>query len=154
MKVIRRNAWYRGWAGFVVSVALIVSLFILALVGIGMLNQRSSVNDASDDIVTFSCHPSWNGEAFTIAANVDVTDGMCQDEAVIVANALFNNTMSQMVLRQLKSAQIDALGIWTVEFSWEYSTMKPEGYSTENLGHWFRAVIDPFNRAIVYDRCK
>lgn len=119
---------------------------MLTLAGIHVLSQKPSGNNASDDLAAFSCHPSWDAEAFTIVVNVDLTDGMNQDEAILVANTLFDKALAQTVLHQFKSAEVDDLGVWKVELTW--------GYSTEDLGHWFEAGIDPFNQTIVYNRCR
>ncbi len=146
VKSSRKGAWFRGTAGFFLSVALITSVVFLTLVGIQVLSQKPYENNASNDLIAFSCHPSWDGEAITIVVNINLTDGMNQDEAVLVANTLFDKALGQVVLHQLKSAEVDELGIWKVELTW--------GYSTEDLGHWFEAGIDPFNRTIVYNRCR
>jgi hypothetical protein len=71
---------------------------------------------------------------------------MNRDEAVKVATKVFNVTMGQNVLHQFRSANEDEKEIWTIELTW--------GYSIQDLGHWFEAVIDPFNQTVVYDRCK
>jgi hypothetical protein len=116
------------------------------LIGIHILSQKPSDNNDSDDLVAFSCHLSGHQEAFTMAVDVDLTDGMDQDEAVFVASTLFDNALGQAVLHQFKSAEVDELGTWKVELAW--------GYATEGLGHWFEAEIDSLNRTIVYNHCK
>jgi hypothetical protein len=72
---------------------------------------------------------------------------MNRDEAVLVADTLFDKVLGQMgELHQLKSADMDELGVWTVEIMW--------GVSTGDLGHRFLAEIDPFNLTVVYLHCK
>lgn len=140
------KAWYRRRAGFAVSVTLIALLVSLIFVGIHSLSQRPSENDVSGGFVVFSCSPSWNGEVFSLTVDVDLTDEMDRGEAIFVANALFENRFGQAMIHQFRSAEVDELGSWKVTLTW--------GYSTMDLGHWFEARIDPFNRTIVYNRCK
>jgi hypothetical protein len=69
------------------------------------------------------------------------------EEAIKVAAKVFNVTMGQNMLSELKFACEDKNGIWTAEFAWEHA-------SALYLGHWFETVIDPFLQTVVYNRCK
>ena len=158
MKSDQRRSWYRGWAGFALSVSLLTSLIALILIGYSLYNKNPTTsnltpnnltpnNTATSNLVNFTCRLSYDGAAFTIAVDINLTDWMNRDEAILVANTLFDNTLGQSGQpHQLKSADMDELGVWTVKLIW--------GYSTADLMHWFEAEIDPFNRTIVYNHCK
>jgi hypothetical protein len=163
VKPDERRSWIRGWAGFALSVALIViSVVALILVGGSLyssvptntanLAPNNAVSLAPDhaatgNLVNFTCHLAYGDIVFTIAADINLTDWMNRDEAILLANTLFDNVLGHLgKLHQLKFADMDELGVWTVELIW--------GYSTADLGHWFQAEIDPFNRTIVYWHCK
>lgn len=153
VKPDQRRSWYRGWAGFALSVTLITSLIALILVVGSLYNKNPTTsnltpnNTATSNLVNFTCHLSYDGAPFTIAVDINLTDWMNRDEAILVANTLFDNTLGQSgEPHQLKSADMHELGIWTVELIW--------GYSTADLMHWFEAEIDPFNRTILYYHCK
>jgi hypothetical protein len=150
-----RSAWYRGRAGFALSLALIGVIVSSIVGGISFYIQKpASGGLSSNDIVTntqvnFTCLLAYADEPFNINVNINLTDWMNRDEAIVVANTLFDNTLgrSGSTVHQLVSAeQIDRLGVWIVKLAW--------GYSTMDLGHWFMAEIDPFNRTIVYSHCK
>ncbi len=97
--------------------------------------------------IDWTCSKAARNETFIVTVDVILADGMNRDEAVKVATKVVNVTMGQNVLHQFRSANEDEKGIWTIEFTW--------GYSSETyLGHWFEAVIDPFNQTVVYNRCK
>ena len=147
--------WSRRKIGLVVAVILLF-LVISALVSISLFRQLSQPNDSSADNsssannsltntpVIFTVRSNSSGQTFTIIVQINLTDGMDQDEAVIVATKVFNATMTAQYA--VRSVSVDDQFVWTVEFRW--------GYQGEPLGHWFRAVINPIDRTVVYDRCR
>jgi hypothetical protein len=68
---------------------------------------------------------------------------MNQDEAVEVATEVFKASVGAQY--KLKVASVSEQGIWTIVFNW--------GYLGESLGHWFEAVINPFDQTVDYNRC-
>lgn len=147
------QVWYRGKIGFIVFVTLISIIVISGLWGFSLFIQKPHANNLPNNhpvqFVNFTY--AWGGighpnETFTIPVNVDLTDCMNLDEAISVATTVFNVTKGQNKLHELRSANEDEKGIWTIEFTW--------GYSIQDLGHWFEAVIDPFNQTVVWNSCK
>ena len=145
-----RNRWQSGWAGIALFTTL-VSLVSAPVILEGYLYSRqqtagssSPENTAALGLVNFTCTLAYYESSFEISVSINLTDGMNMNEALLVADVLFNKTMN--ALHQSGSAETDELGLWKVLIIW--------GYSTLDLGHWFRAEIDPFNRTIVYSHCK
>ncbi|UCH70378.1 MAG: hypothetical protein JSV29_09250 [Candidatus Bathyarchaeota archaeon] len=95
--------------------------------------------------IDWTCSLRFHNETFIVTLDVNLADGMNRDEAVKVATRVFNVTIGHGT-HHFRSAKEDEKGIWTIELTW--------GYSIQDLGHWFEAVIDPFNQTVVYDRCK
>lgn len=148
------QVWYRGKIGFIAFVTLIAVIIVSFLAGLSLYGQKPSAGDLSGNssfqFANFTCAWARSGypnQTFTVTVDVNLTDGMNLDEAIKVAAKVFNVTMGQNKLSELKSARTDENGIWTVEFAWAYA-------SALYLGHWFETVIDPFNQTVVYDRCK
>ncbi len=79
----RITAWCRGRSGLIVFTLCFV--FIFLFVGVSLNNQASLKNNLEN----FDCHFSSNSQTFSIDVEVELSDGMDQDEAVSVAiNAL------------------------------------------------------------------
>jgi regulatory protein YycI of two-component signal transduction system YycFG len=150
-----KMGWSKRKIIFVVAVIL-VFLVVSALAGISLHQQLPQPNDSStnnqplanDSLpitpVLFTVHLNSSGQVFTTAVKINLTDGMDQDEAVEVATDVFNATINAQY--SVKSVSMDKDSVWTVEFRW--------GYQGEPLGHWFKAVINPIDRTVVYDRCR
>lgn len=163
VKSVEKRSWFRGCAGFTRSASPIIISFVALILIAGSLYDwaptntanlvphdtvdLASNNPAASNFVNFTCHLAYGDLVLTITADINLTDWMNRDEAVLVANSLFDHTLGQTgQLHQLESSDMDELGVWTVELTW--------GYSTADLSHWFLAEIDPFNRTIVYWHCK
>lgn len=139
----QKRGWYKSRLGFIVFVSLIILLVAVVL----LVNSIYFQKPAASSLVDFTCHLRNNDEAFNITVNVNLKDGMSLDEAVLVANMVFDNTLGQEGQPHLlDSADVDEHGVWTVELTW--------GYSTADLMHWFEAEINPFNRTVIYSHCK
>lgn len=144
------QAWYRGKIGFIVSATPITVAISSIITGASLLRQKTpteSITHNSLGAVNFTCSLYFHNETFTVAVEVNLKDGMNQDEAIKVANKVFEVTLGQGGQpHQFRSANVDEKGIWTIELTW--------GYSIHDLGHWFEAVINPFNQTVIYNHCK
>jgi hypothetical protein len=147
--------WSRRKIVLVVA-AILVFLVVSAFVGTSLHQQLSRPSDSStnnqppaNDSLTiapvlFTAHLNSSSQTFTTAVQINLTDGLNQDEAIEIATAVFNTIVNAQYA--VKSASVDENSVWTVEFRW--------GYQSEPLGHWFKAVINPIDRTAVYDRCR
>lgn len=147
--------WSRRRIGFF-AVVILVFVVVSALISIFLYRQSLQPNDSSannqppanDSLlitpVLFTVHLNSSGQTFTTAVRINLMDGMDQDEAVEVATDVFNATVNAQYA--VKSVNVDEDSVWTVELRW--------GYQGEPLGHWFKAVINPIDRTVVYDRCR
>lgn len=151
----RKYILSKGKTGFVAVVVFIVVIIVSFFVFVYASHQGSPMNDsgennppANDSLtntpIIFTVRSNSSSQIFTIAVQINLTDGMDQDEAVIVATKVFNVTVTAQYA--VKSVSVDDQFVWTVGFHW--------GYQGEPLGHWFRAAINPIDRTIVYDRCR
>lgn len=140
-----QQAWYRGKIGFSLAVSLITVIFLSIIVGVSSPRQKTLTEGTTNNslrTVNFTCSCYFLNNTFTVAVEVNLTDGMNQDEAIKVANKVFEVTIGQAGQpHQFRSASVDEDGIWTIELTW-------------NFGHWFEAVINPFNKTVVYNHCK
>ena len=128
------NEWYKGKVGFILSVVLIAAMIVSIIL---WLSLRLT---CEKEIVDFTYHLESYSEKHSLAVSVDLSDGMNMTEAVQVVDALFSDCMGSHH-HELLSANMSGQGIWTVELSWDG-------------GHWFRAVVDPVSRTIMYNRCR
>jgi len=128
------NEWYKGKVGFILSVVLIAVMIVSIIL---WLSLRLT---CEKEIVDFTYHLESYSEKHSLAVSVDLSDGMSMTEAVQVVDALFIDCMGSHH-HELLSANRSGQGIWTVELSWDG-------------GHWFRAVVDPVSRTIMYNRCR
>lgn len=135
------QVWYRGKTGFLVSVALITVLTVSVLIGISLRHGKTQPNS---QMANFTCRYASSDATFNVTVKVNLADGMDRDEAIKVAVEVFKVSVNARYA--LESISVDKAGIWTVRFSW--------GYEGELLGHWFEAIINPFDQTVVYNRCR
>lgn len=83
-------------------------------------------------------YESYSTQNLTV--RIDLSDGMDINEAIQVGHALFDDCMGTYQ-HEVTSANMTQEGSWMVSISWDY-------------GHWFKAIIDPADRTIIYERCK
>lgn len=134
------QGWYRGKTGLVFFVFLTITLAAFVLVGIYLRSEKLQPNHMSN----FVCRYVSSETTFNVTVKVNLMDGMNQEEAIEVASEVFNFSVGTP--HALESVNVDENGIWTVQFTW--------GYEGEALGHWFEAIINPFNQTVVYNRCR
>jgi len=151
-KVSRLNTG--GKIGFTGSVLLIGILIVTVLVGIMLYLHKPQTNS----LASFTCLSSRD-ERFTIALEVNLTDGMNQDEAIRVATEVFKK-VSKMNAKEAPSifrsgAFMREDETWTVWFEYveEIFTVPvhqtPFKYSQLIFGH-FEVAINPFDHTIMY----
>jgi hypothetical protein len=87
--------------------------------------------------------------AFIVTVVVDLNDGMNNDEAIVVAEAIFNHELKNATY-EVKSANASDAEIWTVYLLW--GAVSPDGYH-ESHSHFFNVVVNPLNRTVTYSRC-
>ncbi len=147
----RLAAWCRGRAGLIAFTLCIAIIFVF--VGVYLVNQASPKNN----LESFSCHFSSSNQTFSVEVEVELSDGMDQDEAISVAASALKEVLvvnSKEQYDPIKaSADLDPYGVWTVKVKCTHSI------TTWSPGHWgsmgtantmesFVAVIDPINLTI------
>ena len=135
----KMHPWYRGKKGFILFTVAITLLTFPIVIGVSSYFQKPETNKPT----SFTCRYNSSNQTFAVSAEIDLTDGMNQDEAVKVATEVFKASVGAQY--QLRTASANEQGMWTVEFDW--------GYPGESLGHWFEAIINPFDRTAAYNRC-
>ena len=87
--------------------------------------------------------------AFTVTVVVDLNDGINIDEAIVVAEAIFNHELINATY-EVKSANASDGEIWMVYLLW--GAVSPDGYH-ESHSHYFNVEINPLDRTVTYSRC-
>jgi hypothetical protein len=98
--------------------------------------------------VDFTCDVG-SPYAFTVTCAVDLNDGMNSNEAIAVAEAIFNHEMTNATF-EVKSANVSDAGIWTGYLLW--GAVSPDGHH-ESHSHFFNVVVNPLNKTVTYSRC-
>jgi len=160
---------YRVKIGFIASVTLMTA-FLSALVSNSLLHQKPPINN----LASFTCGLASSNQTFTIDVEVDLKDGMDQNEAIRVAAKAFNKATESCPPFELARCS-DALmlgfdldactlegGIWTVRLHLVHINLDYEGLArtqdltrrratgTRLLHEYFELVINPFDQTIVY----
>lgn len=136
----KMQPWYKNKKGFILLTVAIALLTFFIVTGVIFHFQKPETNKPT----SFTCRYDSSNETFAVAVEIDLTDGMNQDEAVKVATEVFKVSVGGQY--ELRTVTADEQGLWTVEFGW--------GYPGESLGHWFEGVINPFDRTVTYNRCR
>ena len=150
------RAWYKGSKGLIVLSLCIA--FILVFVGV-FLNNRASPRS---NLTSFDCRSSSGNQAFSISVEVELSNGMDQNEAVNVATSALNKMLVVNSEERIgsfgSSADLGRDGVWTVRLKWTRIT---ESYfagvhpgstvpQTQMTSGSFEAIIDPINRTVIY----
>jgi hypothetical protein len=153
------EVWYKRKAGLIV-LALLSGALICVPMGL-YLNLRMSQTRA---LTRFTCYPTLgnNNGTFTISVDVNLTNGMSQNEAVLVAETVLNklvlekNTEEQLLNLKV-SATVGDNGIWSVRFDWDVQRIgyfpgaHPYGPKYMIMIHeYFEATVDPSRQTVVY----
>ncbi len=100
----------------IVSAGAIALFVILVFEGVSLFSPLP----ARVDLVSFICSSYVGEQTFTVKANVNLTDGMSQDEATKVASIVLSEISqlpSEASLECSTNSKCDDEGIWTVEFA-------------------------------------
>jgi len=150
-----KQPWYRRKKGLLVIVAILA----LSTVSIAMAVSLKLQEQTSANAVRFTCGTSSGNLAFNVTASVDLSDGMNQQEALVVADTVYakvSGTRRQNVPSSLESdATANDNGVWTVKFQAVYtitSYFEPghSGEGTRVVRENFAAVINPFDLTVTY----
>jgi hypothetical protein len=105
------NEWYKGRAGFIITVVLITVIFVSIVLWFSpKLGKRG--------LVDFTYHLESYSEQHQLTVDADLSDGMNISEAVLVADALFDNCMGSHP-HEVVSANMSVQRIWNVELAWD-----------------------------------
>lgn len=148
------QAWYRRKTGFIV-ILLLTSLLIGSALGVLLYGSKPQKNN----LTSFTCLFSSSSQTFTIAVEVNLTDGMDQDEAIKAAKEVFFKVaeMSQkkdvIIVDSLARMRED--GTWMVEIDYKEMIITEPVHQTHiprfsPVPGYFEALINPFNQTIKY----
>lgn len=86
---------------------------------------------------------------FTVTVTMNLSDEMNTAEAVMVANRIIEHELTNASY-ELKSAQVNDVDVWNVDFAWEYNSFSllPDGQVAPSLAlsHYFDVTINPITR--------
>jgi len=131
------NEGYRGRVG--VATAVILIAVVLGCIFIWLFPEfdKRVVDFTYQEVLAESY-----GEERQLTVRLNLSDGMSITEAVQVADALFEDCLGSFAYsHEVVSANMSGQEMWNVELAW-------------NGDHWFRAMINPTNMTILYDRCR
>lgn len=142
------RAWHRHKKGFIVFSLLIASLAVSLFSIICLFSQPLSPRN----LTNFNCRPSSGTETFIVAEEVNLVDGMSEDEALKVAYSVLKKTVGGSTEQETKLAKPNSLvneeGLWNVTFSWAWT---PYGLPVRVIQYWsLEVLIDPVSQIVVY----
>jgi hypothetical protein len=148
--------WQRKKTRFLISAVAIALIIVLAFEGISLFWSQP----AEGNLVSFVCSLSSSNQVFTVNANINLADGMEQDEAMEVASKVLLVISQQSTGQSLQflftNSTNDEKGIWTVEFTNEvavYDASRTYGGS-EAIPHIQKTLtmtINPFDQTVKYN---
>lgn len=86
---------------------------------------------------------------YNVSVAVDLNDRMNRDEAILVAERIFNGVHAHATY-EVKSAEVNGRGVWTVSLPW--GAVYNDGLQ-EDHSHFFAATIDPATRTATIATC-
>jgi hypothetical protein len=161
--ILKQLGAHRKKTLLLVSIAVITMVAVL-LSGFSLYNQHSSENN----VMNFVCYSSLSNSTTTLSVEVDLIDGMNQEEAIRVALEAFHqgvNVREGSLVQDFQTFVNFADGIWTVKlqvtvFNGILGPFK-SNYEGGVVGRtpviWisiqsFFATIDPNAQTINFDR--
>lgn len=151
-KRARVSAWCRRKARLI-ALTLCVAL-VLVFVSVSFSNQALP----KSNLVSFDCHISSSGQTFSIEVEVELSDGMDQEEATSVAIIAFKEKVvgefspEEHLLSLGSNAILGSDGLWTVKLKYTHMRYglppthdKPTIVETQES---FEAIINPINRTV------
>jgi hypothetical protein len=158
IKGTEKKNWSRRRSRFLILTVLIALFSVTGIAVFSLSTQTAS----RSEMVSFSCHPPSCSETFTIAVDINLTDGMNRDEALAVAYQAYYNAFEERGQLEIRLAQQDENGTWTIEYCCLVDLSRP-GCDTNRLyygsnnraGHtitaiFYRFVIDPLEQTVTY----
>lgn len=151
----RAKAWYRGKTGFTVIMLFISVIIASALVGVYLYGHRPQTNN----LTCFTCFFASSDQTFTIDLDVNLTDGMDQNEAIKVATEVFFKVAEMTYKRDVSIteslAHVREEGTWTVGIDYVEFVVTEPVHQTHlarfsPIPGYFEAVINPFDHTIAY----
>lgn len=150
------KARYRGSKGLIVLLLCIA--FILVFVGVFLNSQASPRSNPT----SFDCRSSSGAQTFSINAEVELSNGMDQNEAVNVATIALSKVLvinsEERIGSFGSSADLGRDGVWAVRLKWTrvtdsfFTGVHPGSTvpQTQMISGSFEAIVDPVNRTVVY----
>jgi hypothetical protein len=116
-----------------------IALAIVLVLGVSLALPKAQP-------INFTCYHenTEDNTVFTVTAKVDLRDGLCNDEAASIANAVADS--DGITRHELNSTAGLADGSWIVNLSW--------GGAGEELSHVFQAKIFPCNQTVLFNHCR
>lgn len=145
--------FYRRRA-FFVAVLLTASIAILAAIGFILLGQTPAEN-----LVTFTCTASDDRTVFSVAVDVNIADGLDENEAVTITQKVFER-MPRPDNYRFQSSVVecnkDEYGVWNVKPTLTFTRYNQPWPHTvvllERLVISYDMVINPFDQTVKYIR--
>ncbi len=138
---MKRTDFRRHSVFLVACVCLALLSVVLLIVALGEMEFQPL------KLVKFTCYyEGSNNPSRTVTVLVKLQDGMNRDEALQVAEAVFNSNATHVV----KSVDVGAEGVWVIGFRWGIKTSNYQ----EPLNHYFNVTINPFSQTISYLSCR
>lgn len=146
--------FYRRRA-FLVAVLLIASIAIFTAIGFILLSQRSQ----AENLVTFTCTASDDRTVFSVAVDVNIADGLDENEAVTITQKVFER-MPRPDNYRFQSSVVecnkDEDGVWNVKPTLTFTRYNQPWPHTvvllERLVISYDMVINPFDQTVKYIR--
>lgn len=149
--------WYKRKTGFIALSLLAILVIVSILVGVSLYHQKPPT-DGATNLVSFTCCLTSSNKTFTVAAEVNLTDGMDQDEAIKVATKVFEkeaHSISEAPISFSQTASVSENGVWMISLYRVYTStgyFEPghSGLNTRIVRERFEATINPFDCTVVY----
>jgi hypothetical protein len=154
------KAWYQGKTVFIAFALLTTLTVVSVLVDIFLYRHTPSVNNQANFVV-FTCYIFPSNQTFTLDVEVNLGDGIDQDEAIRVATKAhaYVVNMSQKARSNIfprlvsssSTAYVHENGIWRVKLEMAYTRdyyCNRAWFSSMRLEE-FEATIDPTVHTVV-----
>jgi len=115
---------------------------------------------AEGNLISFVCSTSSSNQAFTVNANINLTNGMDQDEAIEVASKVLLEISQQSVGKSLQllstNSTHDEKGIWTIAFTYgapAHDANRTYGGSEAipRIEKTLTLTVNPFDQTVKYN---
>lgn len=154
LNVGQARAWYRRKTKFIAFGLLSTIVALSVLVSIPLYHQKPTTNSLAS-LVNFTCSSSSN-QTFIVDVEVNLTDGMNQDEAISVVAKAYEGARGysvRLATRSISGAYIGENGFWTVEFHITYTRRKyyfGSCFGISVLHEHFYATVNPIHHTVLY----